>query len=164
MTQQDVAEAYAKYGHLVYRRCQRILRHDAEAEDALQEVFTRLWRYGDAFGQADSKLLWLYWVAERCCFDALSRRRRREERSLDSAPPPISNSTAQAFEDRDLVIRFLGRFDDRLKQVAILHYLDEMTQEEIAIATGWSRQTISKKLAFLRQRAAILRARLCTAG
>ncbi len=56
---------------------------------------------------------------------------------------------------------FLDRFDDRVKQVAVLHYLDEMTQEEIAAATGWSRQTVFKKLAFLRDRAQALRMRLC---
>lgn len=67
---------------------------------------------------------------------------------------------ASALEDRDLILRFLGNFDDRVKQVAVLHYLDEMTQEEIAAVTGWSRQTIFKKLAFLRTRAAALRSRL----
>jgi DNA-binding transcriptional regulator LsrR (DeoR family) len=59
-----------------------------------------------------------------------------------------------------VVLRFLDRFDDRLKQVAVLHYLDEMTQEDIAVATGWSRQTVFKKIAFLRERAASLRANL----
>jgi biotin operon repressor len=35
-----------------------------------------------------------------------------------------------------------------------------MTQEEIAAATGWSRQTIVKKLAFLREEAARLKRQL----
>ena len=64
-------------------------------------------------------------------------------------------------EDRDVVMRFLSSFDDRVKQVAVLYYLDEMTQEEIATATGWSRQTVFKKLSLLRQRATTLKARLC---
>jgi hypothetical protein len=39
-----------------------------------------------------------------------------------------------------------------------------MSQEEIATATGWSRQTIFKKLVFLRDRAARLRATLRSEG
>jgi transcriptional regulator with XRE-family HTH domain len=39
-----------------------------------------------------------------------------------------------------------------------------MTQEEIAEATGWSRQTVSKKLAFLAERALKLRASLRSGG
>src|SRR3954471_861707 len=122
MTHDEVAEAYRKYGHLVLRRCQRILRGDGAAEDALQEVFVRLWRYGDAFRAADAKLLWLYRVADRCCFDQLSRRSARAEVPLDESAHPADTARggAQALEDRDIVLRFLSRFDDRVKQVAVL--------------------------------------------
>ena len=163
MTDAEVGEAYRRYGGLVLRRCRRILRDPAAAEDALQDVFVRLWRYGDAFREAESKLLWLYRVADRCCFDRLARRGVQAEISLADQSSALVDETSQtkSIEDREVVMRFLDRFDDRVKQVAVLHYLDEMTQEEIAAATGWSRQTVFKKLAFLRDRAAALRMRLC---
>ncbi len=163
MTDAEVGEAYRRYGSLVLRRCQRILRDRAAAEDALQDVFVRLWRYGNAFREADSKVLWLYRVADRCCFDRLARRGARAEISLadQSVPLDDKSSYGKSVEDREVVMCFLDRFDDRVKQVAVLHYLDEMTQEEIAAATGWSRQTVFKKLAFLRDRAQALRMRLC---
>ena len=162
MTHEEVAEAYRRYGSLVLRRCRRILRDDAAGEDALQEVFVRLLKYGDAFRRADSKVLWLYRVADRCCFDLLARRASRRESELLGESPAQGMQAGQAeVEDRDVVMRFLSSFDDRVKQVAVLYYLDEMTQEEIAIATGWSRQTVFKKLSLLRQRATTLKARLC---
>ncbi len=163
MTDAEVGEAYRRYGSLVLRRCQRILRDRAAAEDALQDVFVRLWRYGNAFREAESKVLWLYRVAERCCFDRLERRGARAEISLGDQSVGLvdKSSYGKSVEDREVVMCFLDRFDDRVKQVAVLHYLDEMTQEEIAAATGWSRQTVFKKLAFLRDRAQALRMRLC---
>jgi RNA polymerase sigma-70 factor, ECF subfamily len=163
MTDAEVGEAYRRYGSLVLRRCQRILRDRAAAEDALQDVFVRLWRYGNAFREAESKVLWLYRVADRCCFDRLSRRGARAEISLAEQSVQLVDKTSynKLVEDREVVMCFLERFDDRVKQVAVLHYLDEMTQEEIAAATGWSRQTVFKKLAFLRDRAHALRMRLC---
>jgi RNA polymerase sigma-70 factor (ECF subfamily) len=162
MTHAEVADAYRQYGHLVLRRCQRILRGDPAAEDVLQEVFVRLWRYGEAFLAADSRLLWLYRVADRCCFDHLARKGSRRETPLDDAGDPrvAGAGHGQALEDRDVLLRFLDRFDDRVKQVAVLHYLDEMSQDDIAQATGWSRQTVFKKLTFLRERASRLRASL----
>lgn len=167
MTDEQVAQAYRQYGHLVLRRCLRVLGGDrSAAEDMVQEVFVRLMRYGDAFVEVDAKLPWLYRVADRCCFDLLSRRGARVEvpvsEANDRADP--SPSKGQALEDREIVLRFLDRFDDRMKQVAVLHYVDQMSQEEIARATGWSRQTIFKKLVFLRDRAARLRASLCEEG
>ena len=164
MTHDEVEQAYRRYGHLVLRRCQRILRGDGAAEDMLQEVFVRLWRYGDAFAAVEAKLPWLYRVADRCCFDQLARSARGASPVDDAAGAPDQTrgaGQAQALEDREIVLRFLDRFDDRLKQVAVLHYLDELSQEEIAAATGWSRQTVFKKLAFLRERAVRLRATLC---
>lgn len=166
MTHEEIAAAYRQYGHLVLRRCQRILRGDDAAEDVLQEVFVRLWRYGDAFRAAESKLFWLYRVTDRCCFDQISRRRSRAEMPLANAEamPAGGSGHGQILEDRDIVLHFLNRFEDRVKQVAVLHYLDELTQDEIALATGWSRQTVCKKLAFLRKRAASLRMSLHGAG
>src|SRR5712692_6909018 len=163
MTEDEVAQAYRQYGFLVLRRCRRILRDEAAGEDALQEVFVRLMRYGRAFEKAESKVLWLYRVADRCCFDLLARRTSRAEAPLGESAQELrpAGGGAQAIEDRDVVLRFLAHFDDRLKKVAVLHYLDEMTQEEIAEATGWSRQTVFKKLAVLRDRAQALRMRLC---
>lgn len=164
MTEGDVASAYERYGHLVLRRCARLLRDAAAAEDALQDVFTRLWKYGDAFQDADSKLGWLYRVSDRCCFDALDRRQRRGEESLEAHPlDRPGEDAARAIEDRDVVLRFLARFDPRIRQVAVLHFMDEMTQEEIAVATGWSRQTVHKKLSLVRERAAVFRAALLDA-
>jgi RNA polymerase sigma factor (sigma-70 family) len=160
MTHDEVAQAYRRYGHLVLRRCQRILRGDSAAEDMLQEVFVRLWRYGDAFAAVDAKVPWLYRVADRCCFDQLSRTGRGQSAHEGEAEAPEPPTEAQALEDREIVLRFLDHFDDRVKQVAVLHYLDELSQEEIAAATGWSRQTVFKKIAFLRDRAVRLRATL----
>lgn len=161
MTDEEITDAYRQYGHLVARRCKRIVRHEDVAEDALQEVFVRLWRYGEAFRAAESKVAWLYRVADRCCFDLLAKGRKRQEVPFDEGREPMdgdSEAAARAVEDGEIVLRFLERFDDRVKQVAVHHYLDGMTQEEIAVATGWSRQTVVKKLALLAERADKLRA------
>jgi len=161
MTEDELTRAYLAYGHLVLRRCRRLLRDGAAAEDAAQETFLRLWRYGDAFALADSKIAWLYRVADRCCLDRLARRR---ELPLAEAPEPqIAAGQAAALADGELVVQFLDRFDERLRQVAIYHFLDELTQGEIAAQTGWSRQTVNKKISILRDHATRMRAELASA-
>ncbi len=61
-----------------------------------------------------------------------------------------------AGEAREVVLALLSRFDPKVQQVAVLYYLDELPQEEIARELGWSRRTVGKKLARLRKRARIL--------
>src|SRR5262245_725864 len=144
ITDDELAEAYRVYGALVARRCRYLLREEAAAQDATQEVFVRLWKYGDAYRNAESKLSWLYRVADRVCFDRMKAAARRNEvplaEMIDLHPCAIPQ-----LAERDAVLRFLDWFDDRVKQVAVLHYLEGATQEEIASATGWSRQTVAKK-------------------
>src|SRR5215813_7132571 len=104
MTDAEVGEAYRRYGALVLRRCQRILRDRAAAEDALQDAFV---------------VLWLYRVADRCCFDRLTRRGARVEINLADASGALVDeaSHGKSVEDREVVMCFLDRFDDRVKQV-----------------------------------------------
>jgi RNA polymerase sigma-70 factor (ECF subfamily) len=153
----QIEEAFRRYGRLVHVRCRAILRDEAAAEDVLQETFVRLWRYRDSWEASESKLGWLYRTAQRCCFDVLAKRKAQATAPILGDALGSTPSAAQAFEDRDLVFSFLARFDDKLREVAILHYLDEMTQDEIAAATGWSRQTVNKKIQFLSERATALR-------
>jgi RNA polymerase sigma-70 factor, ECF subfamily len=159
MAPEEITEAYVKYGPYVLRRCRRILGTEAAAQDALQEAFMRLVRRADLFAGADSKLAWLYRVAERCCFDQLSRPATRAARPIEELrTEPWDSSSAMVAEDRDMVMKFLGGLEDKLRQVAVLHYLDEMGQEEIARAIGCSRQTVVNRLAAIKQRVETFRA------
>jgi RNA polymerase sigma-70 factor (ECF subfamily) len=156
----DLMQAYRCYRHLVLRRCRRILRDEHAAEDATQTVFLKLWRYGDSFRLAESQLSWLYRVADRCCFDEVRRRgRRRDHDAIDTRA--VAQRQVDPVENRDLVRQLLGCFDHRVQKIAVLRHCEEMSQDEIAAETHWSRQTVFKKLVLVRQRARAMRARLC---
>ena len=154
---QEVLEVYRDYGHLVRRRCQIVLRDQHLADDALQEVFIKIMRYGAELRGADSKLRWLYRVADHCCFDVLRRQRwGKEAPSAEQGLDRPGPSPGAQFEDRDAVLRLLRQLDDKMRTIAVLAFVDGLSQEEIAKETGWSRQTVNKKLQQIRQRAARL--------
>jgi RNA polymerase sigma-70 factor (ECF subfamily) len=163
LDERELTQIHHRYRHLILRRCRRILRDEHAAEDATQTVFMKLWRYGEAFRLAASPLGWLYRVADRCCFDELKRRSPWcDDRALDSLAS--ARLAADPVEDRDLVRRLLGRFDVRVQRIAVLRYCEEMSQDEIAAETCWSRQTVLKKLTLVRDRAHALRGSLLGAG
>ena len=164
-TERRLAELYRCYGHLVLLRCRTILRDDDEAEDVMHDVFERAIIYGHSLAKADSGLLWLYRVAERCCFDRLRTRRRQVLLKPDAlahvaTPGSLSQSAAEA---REVIVALLGSFEPKVQQVALLYYVDGLKQEEIAQQLGWSRRTVIKKLALLRRQAVDL-VQTCTAS
>jgi RNA polymerase sigma-70 factor, ECF subfamily len=146
----DVADIYRRYGYLLLRRCRLLMRDDTAAEDALQEAFIKVMQHGGAYAQADSKLRWLYRVVDNCCFDALKRRRDRPQ-----APEDLERAGEDehpALVARMQAARALDRLPERERQVAVLAFVDGLSQAQIASEVGWSRQTINKKLQVIRDR------------
>ncbi|MDP1821642.1 MAG: RNA polymerase sigma factor [Archangium sp.] len=145
MDPQQLATLYARYGYYVQRRCAALLGSATEADDALQEVFLRVQKYGrpEATG---SDLGWLYTIATRVCFDL--RAKRREVTVDPSELPALDGRTTDASPDvRAVVGLALRNMDERTAELGVMHHLDGYTQEEMAERTGISRKTIGKKLA-----------------
>jgi RNA polymerase sigma-70 factor (ECF subfamily) len=142
---QQLASLYSQYGYYVHRRCAALLGSSAEADDALQEVFLRVQRYGrpEATG---SDLGWLYTIATRVCFDLKGR---KKEQTVDpSELPALDGRTSAADGDLRAVVGLaLRNMDVKTAELGVMHHLDGYTQEEMAERTGVSRKTIGKKLA-----------------
>ncbi len=158
LRQPDVSALYAKYGLFLRRRCRTILRNDALADDALQEAFVKVLRSGDALATVDEPLRWLYRVVDRCCFDVLRRRRRSAESPSeddDQSPSMASAHPSVDLELRDAVLRLLGTLNEEEMQLALLLYVDGMSQGEAAEELGLSRVTINKRVQVIRARAAL---------
>jgi RNA polymerase sigma-70 factor (ECF subfamily) len=144
---EPIDDVYRVHGRRLLRRCRRLLRDPALAEDALHDAFVRMLRYGDAYRTAESKVAWLNRVVDNCCYDTLERRRDRrcEPPATRAAPCPL---------DRLGAARALARLPAPERRLALLAFVHEMSQGEIAAQLGWSRQTINKKLTAIRGRLA----------
>src|SRR5262249_28202646 len=129
----DVRALYLRYGPLVRRRCRTLLRDAVLAEDALQETFLKVVVHRDDVAFTDQPLRWLYRVSDRTCLDALRKRRRApydysaEADRLSTVPHPNV-----AVDDMLGALRLLATFDEESQRVAILTFVDGMTQEEAA--------------------------------
>jgi RNA polymerase sigma factor (sigma-70 family) len=138
---------YETHGYLVHRRCLSLLKSSQDADDALQEVFVRVQRYGRP-AQLGSELAWLYSIAQNCCFDLMAHRGREESRPPHALErdASVSHGGPNDADRRALLGSVLARFDDTTRTIGVLHYLDGFTQEEVAERTGLSRKTVGKKL------------------
>jgi RNA polymerase sigma factor (sigma-70 family) len=153
LTPQEASFLYDRYGFFLLRRCRTILREPSAADDAFQQVFEKLLRSGGGVRHADQPLRWLYRVVDRCCFDILRKRRRRLESQVDVEKAAEMTHAAIDIELRDAVIDMLSAMDEKERQIAVLLFVDGMSQGEIAEELGVSRVTVNKRVQALRARA-----------
>lgn len=125
----------------------RFLGDSAEAEDAMQEVFTNVWRSLDRFTYGESPLAWIYQIATRVCLNRL-RSSARSSRATQRLGRATATTTAleEALADQQLAAEILSRFEERTALIAVYHLVDGMTQEEIAEKLSLSRRTVYSHL------------------
>jgi len=148
----DVEALYRKYGPMVLRRCRSILKNEEKALDAMQDCFVKLLRdSGRLTGDSPSSLL--YRIATNVCLNAL--RADRTGRT-DGAEELDSLAAVGDVEETGVAKRLVEEiFRNELpstRLMAYLHYVDGMTLEETAAASGLSLSGVRKRLAGLKAR------------
>ncbi|MBC8200858.1 MAG: sigma-70 family RNA polymerase sigma factor [Planctomycetes bacterium] len=70
-----VGELYDRYCALVFKLSLQFLSNNAEAEDAVQEVFVRLWKTADRFDPRKAKLVtWVMLITRRHLIDRIRKK------------------------------------------------------------------------------------------
>lgn len=146
----DVKALYERYGRAVFRRCQYFLRNNADATDAMHDVFLKVVeRHADFRGQA-SPLTWMVRIATNHCLNIIRSRKAgwhdRYETTVKVDHDGRGPSEVSRFERRELMRTILGKVDRKFQEAAIYYFVDEMNQEDAAVAAGCSVPTLRKRL------------------
>jgi RNA polymerase sigma-70 factor (ECF subfamily) len=138
-------ELYRRHAAAVYGRCRYLLRDVDAARDATQDVFVRALRAGPELEAAASPTAFLLRTATNHCLNVLraSRAAWRDELARIGR-----ERTTRGIEPdtRELVRTLLGAASEEAQEVAVLYFVDELTQQEIAAETGRSLPTVRKRL------------------
>jgi RNA polymerase sigma-70 factor (ECF subfamily) len=146
----DVTALYERYGRAVYRRCQYFLRNDADALDAMHDVFVKVVERHSEFRGQSSHLTWMVRIATNHCLNILRARRAgwrdRYEKTVEVDHAGREPHDASRLERRQVVDAVLGKLDRKTQLAAVYYFVDEMTQEDAAVAAGCSVPTLRKRL------------------
>lgn len=150
----DIELAYRKHAHSVLRRAWRLLGDEQDAREVLQEVFVSMLESPSQFGGQSSLLTWLYAATTHRCLNRL-RDRSNQARLLGEHGPLLASPGRPCPPDQEIELRrLLLRLPEELSAVAVYHYLDALTYDELAEVLGCSRRTVAYLLARLRHHVA----------
>ena len=157
---------YERFGSFVYRCVRQSLSDRAEAEDAVQEIFVRLWRTADRYDPSRAKLVtWVMLIAKRHAIDRLRRKKVRPtnitlegDPAGPGTPPGHGRGGRDGEEHRQLLVDRINELPALQQEVLTRAYLQGFTLREVAeqleAPLGTIKSALSRGLARLRDRLA----------
>lgn len=147
---EELGVLYARFAPIVHRRALLLVGRDADAWDVVQEVFERMLSMGVVLRGQASPMTYVYRVATNVSLNHLRARRVREADGPSNEEPSLQPADC---ESAQFLRALLSELDARQQEVAVLHFMDGMTQDEIASTLGVSRKTVVRAVAAIRGRA-----------
>ncbi len=148
-------EAYELHGERVQRLCLRLLGRRADAEDAAQEVFLKLFERAGTFDGRARFSTWLHRLTVNLCLSRMERERLRitlpadEGELVDPAESPAE--ALSRTEAREALQRLLLRLSPEHRAVLVLRELEQLSYQEIAAALDLPEGTVMSRLSRARE-------------
>jgi RNA polymerase sigma-70 factor (ECF subfamily) len=145
----ELADLYDRYGDKVYGYLFLMLSSHAETEDAMQEVFCRIWERGMAGQAIENPVGYLFRAAHN---EARSRTRRQWRRWLRFGAVQESacileavDASANTMEDREAIAHALSQLPAKQREIVALKAFQDLTFAEIAQALNISPNTAASR-------------------
>jgi len=147
ITETALGALYQKYAPAIYAHCRRMLQSQAAARDATQEAFVRVLTRGPSFPNDDDGLRYLYRVSTNVCLNQIRELKVHTRAAASLRMRPSSSGSMEGQHvNREFVAAVLDRCGEAGATVAVMHYVDGMSQVEIAETLGITRRTVFNRL------------------
>ncbi|NLZ19897.1 MAG: sigma-70 family RNA polymerase sigma factor [Bacteroidales bacterium] len=138
MTSARFQSEYVGLAETFYQVAWYILEDSAEAEDAVQELYLKLWDRRDVLDGIRSPKGYGITLLRNLCLDRI--RRKGKIRTTGALPEPeLPGNQDEAIDGKERLAKVLAAIKslpERQRQVLTLRTLDELSYEEISQRTG----------------------------
>lgn len=142
-----------RYQDAFLRRAERILHNRADAEEVVQDTFTKIYMHADTFTVTEGATFssWAY----RILFNTACTRYQKlikEGKRFTSIDPEFEQFIGERrdhsgfAEERDAIDRVLARLPGHFAHVLRLHYLERWSHKDIAHETGETVGTVKARI------------------
>ena len=142
---------YKRYSSKVYSKCISLLKNEALAQDATQEIFTKIFLNLAKFSERSKFSTWVYSITYNFCIDFL--RKKKKEKNLfsdeiENAPDIVAEVPDTALLEMEVkrLKQVLEEIPAGDKAIVMMKYQDEMSIKEIAQTLDKSERAIKMKI------------------
>jgi RNA polymerase sigma-70 factor (ECF subfamily) len=139
----------------------RMLGNEADARDASQEVFLRVYKYLGRFKQDQDFFAWLYRITVNVCRDMLKKRRHQfsllaADQNEEALEVPMeqhdAEQTLMQAQRRELIIKAIGTLSYKERASIVLRDMEGLSTEEVAHILKSSSTTVRSQISSARKK------------
>lgn len=156
MTRDEFNDLVRQLNRNLYGHAFRILRSQEEAEDAVQEVFIKLWNLGKKLDEYKNIAALAVTMTRNFCIDQIRKKKHFIEEELDKNDIRNSDEASpydlmENKESEDIVSHIIDQLPEIYKIVIVLREMEDMSYEEIAAQTRQNINTLRVTLSRARK-------------
>ena len=140
---------YQRYSASVYRTAMRVTSNSADAEDAMQTVFMRIFNQApppDLTATSDS---YMRRAATNAAIDILRQKAQRAENSIDLSPYQAGKPDNYVL--KEMLRRALGKLKPDDAELFVLRNVEGLSYEELAEQFSIERGTVASRIHRIRE-------------
>ena len=140
----------------------RMLGNDADARDASQEVFLRVYKHLKRYDQNHDFFAWIYHITVNVCRDILKKRRQHDQRMVEADKNetvleiPSSHDDAEQMllstQRRELIARAIATLPERERASIVLRDVEGFSTETVAQILQSSATTVRSQISSARKK------------
>jgi RNA polymerase sigma-70 factor (ECF subfamily) len=150
----EFAGLVERQARLMFRVAMSVVRNEADAEDAVQEAFLKLYRTGGWLGMREERAF-VAKVVWRCALDRVAGAKRTEtdslrmedgsEREIGSGAESVEAVSVREGERAELR-RLIDGLPEQLRRPLVLSAIEEMTSAEVGVVLGIPEGTVRTRV------------------
>jgi RNA polymerase sigma factor (sigma-70 family) len=143
---------YERYAPKIFGKCISLLKDEELAQDATQEIFTKVFLNLSRFGEKSQFSTWVYSITYNYCIDFLRRKKKQKdifsdeiEKVPDVAEEEVNDKVLLEMEFEQLKV-VLDNIPTGDQAVLLMKYQDNMSIKDIAETLDKTESAIKMKL------------------
>lgn len=159
MTRTDFNDLVQQLSRKLYGYAFRLLRNQEETEDAVQEIFIKLWNMREKLNEYNSIDALATTMTKNYCIDQLRRQKHnykgeQNNQDYNNIASPSPHEQMESRESNDIIHNIIDQLPDIYKDMIKLRDIEGLSYEEIAEKTDQNintlRVTLSRARRFIR--------------
>ncbi len=142
---------YGRYADKVYSKCLSLLKNEASAQDAAQDIFLKIFLNLAKFNKKSRFSTWVYSITYNYCIDFLRRKKKEktvltdDENETDTPEEDVDEKEILEMEIERLAF-ILDKIPEEDKMVLLMKYREDLSIKDISKAFSKSESAIKMKL------------------